>query len=756
MAREILLTTLSRIFKEGPVNSQDLEKLSYISLFQPALITEYIDDIILYLGEFYKTSDAVKSLQGYVFYLFQNAIKEYCQKDFTPMQASIYSNEIGNQVFSFSAPTSTGKSYVLLSVIEKCQHDVVVVVPSRALINEYYLRLSEAIPDKTVNILTYVDKINIQKCRKNIFVLTPERCKDLFRLKEQFNIEIILFDEAQLTDEKGKRGLYFDSIVRRCNRELPQTKMLFAHPFIENPEAQILKNGLPKEVSSHALYRQRNVGQIFICEKNDGTFCYFGSDSATFGKQQLPCENDPIENCIKSGGSVLFYVSKNSIINNGFLNSFHKYIELCLEQENSDMLQYIEELREFTGGDTVAYMNYYSQMLSLLKRGIVIHHGSLPLHARVLIEKFTRAGYCKICFATSTLEQGINMPFDIVYIDRLESSKEQSVKNLIGRAGRSSTQKKIDYGTVIVAVSKVSKLRKILKSETKINPVSQFDVNDDNLDDEFKDFKEAIVNNTFSDQFNLTQNKIRILSSQELDSILKRILDVFFVGNQEHGFGNLDAQAKKELKDLFVEFYKNYLDRNLAEGEERVFRTAISILIMKIQGQTFKNICHRRYAYISKMKLRKDKERLGISTDSIYAKFSQKCQDLPNGNLLHLIPLFGYGTKAREVDYDIVTYDTYDYLDKVINLYLSDIFYAAFVKYNERNPDERAMIIAKLVKYGTYNEKYIWMIRYGISFENIETLAPCIEKIDEGGIVVNNHFYDLSEKYQKCISRFID
>lgn len=756
LAREILQTTLARVFKKGPVNSQDLEILSYMSLFQPALITEYIDDIILYLGEFYKTLDAMKSLQGYVFHLFQNAIKEHCQKDFTPMQASIYSNEIENHVFSFSAPTSTGKSYVLLSVIEKCQNDVVVVVPSRALINEYYLRLSEKISDKTVNILTYVDKINLQKCRKNIFVLTPERCKDLFRLKEQFNIEIILFDEAQLTDEKGKRGLYFDSIVRRCNRELPRTKMLFAHPFIENPEAQIVKNGLPREESSFALYHQRNVGQIFICEKNDGTFCYFGSDSATFGVQQLSCKYDPIENCIKSGGSVLFYVSKNSIINNGFLNSFHKYIELCPEQESPDMFQYIEELRDFTGGDTIAYMNYYSQMLALLKRGIVIHHGSLPLYARVLVEKFTRAGYCKICFATSTLEQGINMPFDIVYIDRLEFSKELSVKNLIGRAGRSSILRKIDYGTVVVAASKVSKLRKILKSETKINPVSQFDVNDDSLDDEFKDFKEAIVNNTFSDQFNLTQNKIKILSNRDLDSELKQILDVFFVENQEDGFVKLDTQAKGNLKDLFVEFYEIYLGRSLAEGEESVFRTAISILIMKIQGQTFRNICHRRYAYISKMNLRKGKERLGISTDSINAHFSQKCQDLPNGNLIRPIPLFARGTKAMEVDYDIVTYDTYDYLDKVINLYLSDIFYAAFVKYNERNPDERAMRMAKLVKYGTFNEKYIWMLRYGISFENIDILAPCIETIDEGGIAVNEHFYNLSEKYKESISRFID
>ena len=74
------------------------------------------------------------------------------------------------------------------------------------------------------------------------------------------------------------------------------------------------------------------------------------------------------------------------------------------------------------------------------------------------------------------------------------------------------------------------------------------------------------------------------------------------------------------------------------------------------------------------------------------------------------------------MDYDIITYDTYDYLDKLIGLYLSDIFYAAFIKYNERCPDDRAVKMADLIKYGTYNTKYIWMLRYGMSFEDIELL----------------------------------
>jgi hypothetical protein len=39
----------------------------------------------------------------------------------------------------------------------------------------------------------------------------------------------------------------------------------------------------------------------------------------------------------------------------------------------------------------------------MMKKGIVILHGSIPLRARFLIEQFINEGYAKICFATSTL-----------------------------------------------------------------------------------------------------------------------------------------------------------------------------------------------------------------------------------------------------------------------------------------------------------------------------------------------------------------
>lgn len=755
-AEVMLGKTLAKIFESGPVDATDYEILSYISIFHSDLIEQHIDDIILYMGLFYKSINYPESLQGCVQEMFLECIAEHYGEKYTPVQTSILNNSEGNKIFSFSAPTSTGKSHVLFSIIEKSEHDVVVVVPSRALINEYYLRLCEEIPDKSINILTYVDKINTAKCRRNIFVLTPERCKDLFRQKELFTIDVILFDEAQLTDEKGRRGLYFDAIVRRCNRELPDSKIIFAHPFVSNPEAQITKNALPKEQSISQVYDQRNVGQIFMCERPDGSFRYFGSEVATFGCSQLTCDNDPIEECIKAKGSVLFYVSKNSIISNAYLNVFCKYIDLCQEiTDNPELAEIIKELSDFTGGETIAYKNYYSQMLDLLKRGIVIHHGSLPLKARMLVEKFTRKHFCRICFATSTLEQGINMPFDIVYIDRLENSKHLAVKNLIGRAGRSSQERRIDYGIVIIASSKVSKFRDVLKQPSSLNEQSQLD-DDGELNEDDNDFKDAILNDTFSDQFNLTQNQIAKLSDTALNDIIKCVLDRLFNNIDEKGSVNLSKEDRKAVVEAFHQLYSNYLERPLQQGEKSILTTAFNIMIWRIQGRTFSTICHSRYAYVSCEKERVKLEKLGHTTDELTARFSQKYQELPNNKLFKPIPLFSKGLKAKDVDYDIITYDTYDYLDKLIGLYLVDIFYAAFIKYNERCQDERAVKMANLIKFGTYNPKYIWMLRYGMSFEDIEVLEDYIESIDEQGIIVNQAFANLPEKTRGCIKRFVD
>ena len=55
------------------------------------------------------------------------------------------------------------------------------------------------------------------------------------------------------------------------------------------------------------------------------------------------------------------------------------------------------------------------------------------------------------------------MPFDVVVLDRFENSKPLAIKNLIGRAGRSSDKDDFDIGYVVVTSdANMTNLRNIL------------------------------------------------------------------------------------------------------------------------------------------------------------------------------------------------------------------------------------------------------------------------------------------------------
>lgn len=456
-----------------------------------------------------------------------------------------------------------------MNLIQKSTKDVVIVVPSRALINEYFLKLKELIADKSVNILTFIDKINTKHSKRNVFIVTPERCRELFKFKDSYNVALLLFDEAQLSNEDSKRGLYFDSIVRQAQKSFPDASFVFAHPFVKNPESQIKKNHFEPETSDSVKFKQKNVGQMFLCSDNDWNYYHFGIDKSIMGNRRIKCSFDPIEKAINNDGAALFYVTKSKIYSNEFRNKFKKYIDLCKEIKDARVDNYIAQLKEYTGGDSIANKNYYSHLIALLKRGIVIHHGSLPLQTRSIIENFTQDGLCRICFATSTLEQGINMPFDVVFLDRLEKSKPLSVKNLIGRAGRSTLSKKFDYGYVVVSSpNKMSDFRNIMNQDEELDDVSSLEKSEQK-DDDYNDFKEAIFSDTYSDEFNLTEKDLEKLSSESTEFVVKNILNTLFKSNEILSLSqiNQDFRNRLQVYTYFRQLYSIYLDRQLEVGE---------------------------------------------------------------------------------------------------------------------------------------------------------------------------------------------
>jgi hypothetical protein len=86
------------------------------------------------------------------------------------------------------------------------------------------------------------------------------------------------------------------------------------------------------------------------------------------------------------------------------------------------------------------YYTKESREYKLLTKGIVVHHGKMPgLMARLLVEVIEQK-IVHLVMATSTLSEGVNLPFETVLVPSLQRWNEDisvsEFKNLVGRAGR--------------------------------------------------------------------------------------------------------------------------------------------------------------------------------------------------------------------------------------------------------------------------------------------------------------------------------
>ena len=137
------------------------------------------------------------------------------------------------------------------------------------------------------------------------------------------------------------------------------------------------------------------------------------------------------------------------------------------------------------------------------------------------------------------------------------------------------------------------------------------------------------------------------------------------------------------------------------------------------------------------------------------ARFVRGYAEIPDKELRNF-PLYPQGTKAKDIDYDRIVFDTYDYLDKLISFKLSDIFYAIFEQCHKKTQDRRALRLAQFFKYGTDDKKEIWMLRYGLTFEEIETIKLYLETIDQSELKLSSAAYsNLSADQLRPIERYI-
>lgn len=721
-----LCKLIERLHSDGPIDNKIIENLTYYKIFHPETFTIYEEKIISSLGLFYKNTEP-KNLYSFILSNIGHNHKERFGEYLTPVQASVRTAVEKKQFVSISAPTSAGKSFSIRDYIFDLQGDCVIIVPSRALIAEYIKTMRDKFKDdKSVMISSFVDYVFTKRQLRRIFILTPERARELFTSNMHLNIVLFFFDEAQVSEEK-ERGVIFDVLVRRVQKHYPKAKLIFAHPFVDNPEAQFKKHAIDETSSYSRSYPHNTVGKAFVFGHKNRKDYYFSPyiEKGHNLKNCIALDSDFEKFAFDGKKSVLVFVSKASLYRGDFLDSFKKFVDHFDKITNKRALEIIREVEEVLGAND---NNHKSKLVELLKIGVVIHHGSVPLNVRFLIEDFIREGFAKICFATSTLAQGINMPFDIVWLDNMrmqgesEEDKSLAFKNLIGRSGRLSNKPDFDFGFVYTNNAKLLCSR--VNSSYRLSETSLLESDADDFTDE-KELISSIIDGTFNEDVNLPQTKIERLSNQHTFDLIKETLHLIY-GDEfgKHLFGRKNRENRNIVKNNLRIIYEASLGRELLDGELNVFNTAIVIFFSVIRGRPFKEIVGIRYNDISD----RDGDRNAL------AKFTQPANKLPDSTLRNAYSLF-QGTKAKDVSYDAIVFDTYDYLDTVIAFSLSDVLIGAFHIYHSATKDSKALKMIELLKYGTNNTIHTLLIRYGFPPDDLKEISEYIDKISEENIL---------------------
>ncbi len=113
----------------------------------------------------------------------------------------------------------------------------------------------------------------------------------------------------------------------------------------------------------------------------------------------------------------------------------------------------------------VDYCGSESHEVRLLRSGIASSHGQMPQRIRRLMNVVIEKGICPITVATATLTEGVNLPFDVIFVPLLNRSIYNPLKNtrkvrpmtasefrnLSGRAGRPGASRGAE-GMTFVAV----------------------------------------------------------------------------------------------------------------------------------------------------------------------------------------------------------------------------------------------------------------------------------------------------------------
>ena len=400
------------------------------------------------------------------------------------------------------APTGSGKTLVADFALEffvSLGKKVIYTSPIKALSNQKFNEFSVKYPHISFGILTGDIKINPEA---DVLIMTAEILLNQlysntvsnksthFTMDIETELGCVVMDEVHYINDP-ERGHVWEEIIML----LPNTvQMSMLSATLDSPEkfarwCESQKGGTKSVYLSCETRRSVPLTHYSFITCNSSIFKIIKDRSkqdeikALIGKpfiiQSAKGEyNEP--HYFKMNNMLKLFSSKNVIVKRQHvLNDVTKYmvenemlpalcfvlsrkaIEVCSQEVNTVLLEddskgpYIvrEEcsqiLRKLPNFKEYLELPEYLKMVSLLEKGIAIHHAGVMPVLREMVELLYSKGYIKLLFATETFSIGLNMPTkSVIFMDafkydgsinRILHSHEYT--QMAGRAGRRGIDK---------------------------------------------------------------------------------------------------------------------------------------------------------------------------------------------------------------------------------------------------------------------------------------------------------------------------
>jgi superfamily II DNA/RNA helicase len=371
----------------------------------------------------------------------------------TDFQKALWDNLSNGTSIAISAPTSTGKSFILQAFISNAYASrpnfcACYVVPTRALISQVQVDLKTALTDASVQgveVITVPPELDEQLPTKVVFVLTQERLQILLNNDPDRNVDFLVIDEAHSVQD-GDRGILLQGVIDELIARRPNTQLLFASPTILNLEVFGHMTGR-SDIRPQST-NEATVSQNFIEVKVTGVklgdvslFARDGGNRNEIGQARLGQALASRIDCLVHL-SHRFGSEKQSIVYADGQADAEK-IALQISELRASEGSYqpaSESLQELSNLAKEAVHSKYVLAATVLN-GVGFHYGNIPTVLRNAIEQTFSAGQLQYLVCTSTLLAGVNMPAQNIFMhtpQRKKSTPLQSTDfwNLAGRAGR--------------------------------------------------------------------------------------------------------------------------------------------------------------------------------------------------------------------------------------------------------------------------------------------------------------------------------